>query len=203
MRAQFLGAVAIGTVCLLAACGKEKAETPVRVATLGIAPSPTATQPPADAQTAVAEITGYEGQIDACALVGREKIEEVLGAPLSGEPWYGISGFPNLKSYCNYNPADVPRGSFVDGKTITFAVLTKEDLAEFDPNAGDVKTVFDGEKLRARSEAGYREIDGLGDDAYFTPNTGLNVLQGVYGLAVHGLTLDQDRQIMQTALDAL
>jgi hypothetical protein len=202
MRARFLGTVAIGAVCLLAACGKEKA-APGPVATLGIAPSPTATQPPASAQTAVAEITGYEGQIDACALIGREKIEEMLGAPLSGEPWYGISGFPNLKSYCNYNPADVPSGSFVDGKTITFAVLTKEDLAEFDPNAGDVKTVFESSKQRARSETGYREIDDLGDDAYFTPSTGLNVLQGVYGLAVHGLTVDQDREIMQTALDAL
>lgn len=205
MAKRFFRVIALGAVCVLAACVKED-DAPEPTATRTILPTATtveSNEPPLDAQTAIAELTSYEGQIDACALVGRAKVEEIIGDQLAGEPYYGISGFPNLRSYCNYNPAGTPDGTFVEGKTITLAVLAREDLAAFDPQNADVVSIFEDGKRSAQTAPGYLEVSGLGDDAYYTSDTGLNVLSGSYGLAVHGLTMEQDRQIMEAALEAM
>jgi hypothetical protein len=207
---RLFGVIAIGAVLLLAACGDSDDDNPEPTATSAPAPTstiePSASVAPGDLQTTVAmatEIAGYQGELNACSLVSRAKAEEIMGEQLSGDPWTGASGLPNLESYCNYNPSDVPGQNIVEGKTVTLIALSKADLAMFDPSIADVKTAFDRAREDAKDEPGYLDVSGLGDEAYYTSDSGLNVLAGDYGLTVSGLSLDKDKQFMQVALDSL
>jgi hypothetical protein len=146
-------------------------------------------------------MASFTGSIDACKLVSRSDAEKIIGK-LSGDPFHGTPGLENAKFICNYNPAAVPGTAVVEGQTVVLAALSKDDLAALGMT-GDVKTEFAKSKADAKTNAGYTDVSGIGDDAYYTTDSGLNVIKGDKGISVSGLPLDKAKDFAKKALDNL
>jgi hypothetical protein len=145
----------------------------------------------------------FTGAIDACKLVSRKDAEQIIGQKLSGDPFHGAPGFEKAQFACNYNPASVPGTAVVDGQTVMLVAITKDDLKAFGMTDTDVEKAFADGKEGAKDEAGYTEVTGLGDDAYYTTDSGLSVRKGDKGITVTGLPLDKAKAFAKKALDNL
>jgi hypothetical protein len=145
----------------------------------------------------------FTGSIDACKLVSRKDAEKIIGKKLSGDPFHGGPGMPNAKFVCNYNPESVPGTAVVEGQTVMLIALTKDDLKAFDPTQDDVEKAFSEGKESAKEDEGYTDVDGVGDDAYYTTDTGLSARKGDKAVSVMGLPLDKAKDFAKKAIDNL
>jgi hypothetical protein len=206
---------------LLSACGGDDDKEPTPTKDAGTVAAPTSagggasttktpgTEPTFDATASNATqaamnttVAGFKGDIDACKLVSRNDAEKIIGKKLGNDPFHGAFGFENVQSVCNYNPESVPGTAIVDDQTITLAALTSDDLKTFGIE-DDVKTSFKDGMESSKEDEGFQEVDGLGDEAYYTTGAGLNVRKGDTGLTVTNLPLDKAKEFMKKALDNL
>jgi hypothetical protein len=226
-----MAAAMLSATLLLTACGGSKAKptpTPTKPAATIAAPTTASGTPRTSSPTTVSgttsagaeptanttsleatfgaqmtQIASFTGTIDACKLVSRADAEKIIGKKLSGDPFHGMPGFPNMQAVCNYNPETVPGTAVVDGETVQLFALTKDDLQMLGMTANNVKQAFADSKASAKDEDGYTDVSGLGDDAYYTNDSGLNVLKGDTGINVKGLPLDKAKEFAKKALDNL
>lgn len=148
-------------------------------------------------------LASFTGSIDACKLVSRSDAEKIIGK-LSGDPFHGGPGVPNAKFVCNYNPASVAGTAVVAGQTVMLFALTKDDLKAFGlPSDQDFQKAFTDGKTRAKQDEGYADVSGVGDEAYYTPSTGLAARKGDKGISVRGLPLDKAKDFAKKALGNL
>ena len=156
-------AVLLASGLLSAACGGDDEKSPT-------GPSPIATTAPATRSPASAspatESTKTDAAFNACALISKAEVEAAVGAAvLDGEP----EQLANL-STCSYKDPASPIFT-VAGLSV---LVTSSD--------SDAQEVFD---LAKRNAADVKEVDGLGDSAYWDGVLGtLQVVQGEYELSV-------------------
>jgi hypothetical protein len=156
--------------------------------------------------TANAQLTAlasFKGSLDACKLVSRKDAESIIGQKLSGDPFHGTTGIENATFICNYNPESVPGTAVVDGKTVMLVALTKDDLKTLGLPESDLTKVFADDREKAKTQAGFTNVDGLGDEAFYTNASGLSVRKGDKGIAVSGLPLDKAKEFAKKALGNL
>lgn len=220
MKGRLVWAVVLGTAVLLSACGGgDDDSTPTPAATLA---APTTAS--GGAETGSASVTAeattdfaalestanaqatrvaeFSGEIDACKLVGRKDAEEIIGSKLSGDPFPGVPGYTDAKSFCNYNPEGVPGTAVVDGQTVQLIALKEEDVKALGMG-DDLDTVWKDGKASAQEAEGYVELDGIGDEAYFTTNGGLAARKGDTVVGVTGLDQEKATKFVKKAIGNL
>jgi hypothetical protein len=149
--------------------------------------------------TMVAE---FKGEIDACDLVSRKDAEEIMGVKLSGDPFPGVPGFTDSRSFCNYNPESVPGTAIIPDESVQLIALKEEDIKALGMG-DDIDTFWDEGKASSQDDEGFVEIDDVGDEAHFTPDGGMVARKGDTLIGVSGLDQEKSTKFLKKAIDNL